>query len=187
MSVTTSVVEQGSVCTLKLSEAPALYGLKLGMTIEQILDLFPGSKEDAELHSVLLASPGRFGNSTFLITPSKYKSATDYAGISRVSISLLDERVSNFTIHFNGPLWPDVDKFIAKFGEGKELPPPDQWEAYAGMETQMKTLTCLGFSIRVFAGGEDGSLNYVLVQDLEADKKLRERRKKAREQPVTNH
>src|SRR5438132_1032499 len=34
--------------------------------------------------------------------------------------------------------------------------------------------------IRVFAGGTGGNLNYVLMSDLEADKKLKDRRAKAR-------
>ena len=45
----------------------------------------------------------------------------------------------------------------------------------------MKTLKCTNFEIRVFAGGEGGNLNYVFVRDLDADKKLKDRRAKARE------
>lgn len=157
--------------------------MKLGMKVEEVLALFSGSNQDAELRATLAKPPSRFGNSTFLITPSKYRNAVDYKGVSRLTVSLLDGLVSNFTINYNGPQWPDVDKFIEKFVEGKDLLPSDQWEPYEGMPTQMKTLTCNGFSIRLFAGGEGGSLNYVLVEDLEADKKLKERRKKAREQP----
>lgn len=179
--VPSSAPQEGGACTLKLSEAPVLNGLKLGMTPEEILALFPGSKDDAELRSALAAPPGRFGNSTFLITPSKYGSAADYKEISRITFSLLDGRVSNFTITYNGPEWPHVDKFIERFGNDKNLLPANQWEPVSGMD-QMKALTCKGFSIRIFAGGEGGSLNYVLLEDLDADKKLKDRRKKAREQ-----
>jgi len=179
--VNTAVQENGP-CTLKISEAPVIERLKLGMTVAETLALFPHSEEDPELRSALSKPAGRFGNSSFLVTPSKYGSAAQYKAISRLTFSLLDGRVSNFTISYNGPEWPDVDKFIEKFREGKSLPPADQWEPYEGMNTQMKTLTCNGFSIRIFAGGEGGNANYVLVEDLEADKKLKERRKKAREQ-----
>jgi hypothetical protein len=179
--VTSSAVQESGACTIKLSEAPVLNGLKLGMTPEQILVLFPGSKEDPELRSALSAPPGRFGNSTFMITPSKYGSAANYKEISQLSFSLLDGHVSNLTIYYTGPQWPDVDKFIEKFSEGKRLPPPDQWKPYEGMD-QMKTLVCNGFSIQIFAGKEGGSQNYVLLEDVEADKTLKERRKKAREQ-----
>ena len=179
--VTSSSLQETVPCTLKLPEAPPLNGLKLGMTPEQVLALFPGSKDEPELRSALSTSPGRFGNSSFLITPSKYASAEQYKGISRFTFSFLDGHVSNFTISYNGPEWPDIDKFIENFVEGKHLPPADQWAPYEGVN-QMKTLTCNGFSIQIFAGGEGGSSNYVLVEDLEADKKLKERRKKARQQ-----
>jgi len=180
-SVTTSSVHEQAACTLKLSEAPVINRLKLGMTADQVLAVFPGSKDDAEVRSAVSKAPGPLGNSSFLITPSKYGSAADFKEVSRVTFSMLDGHLSSFTINYNGPQWPDVDKFVETFVEGKNLPAANQWEPYAGMETQMKTLTCTDFSVRVFSGGEAGNQNYVLVQDLEADKKLKERRRKARE------
>jgi hypothetical protein len=179
--VTTSSVHAPTACTLKISEAPAINRLKLGMTEAEVLAVFPGSKDDAELRSALSKPRGPLGNSSFLLTPSKYESPAEYKAVNRVTFSMLDGRVSSFTINYNGPEWPHVDRFVEKFVEGKELPAVDQWEPYAGMENQMKTLTCTDFSIRVFNGGEGGNQNYVLVQDLEADKKLKERRRKARE------
>ena len=179
--ITTSSVPQPATCTLKLSEAPLINRLKLGMSVDEILAVFPGSKDDAELRTALSKPRGPHGNSSFLLTPSKYGSAADFKEVSRVTFTMLDERVSGFTVYYNGPEWPHVDKFVEKFVEGKSLPAADQWEPYAGMENQMKTLTCTDFSIRVFTGGEGGNQNYVLVQDLEADKKLKERRRKARE------
>jgi hypothetical protein len=179
--VTTSSVHAPTACTLKISEAPAINRLKLGMTEAEVLAVFPGSKDDAELRSALSKPRGPLGNSSFLLTPSKYESPAEYKAVNRVTFSMLDGRVSSFTINYNGPEWPHVDKFVEKFVEGKDLPAVDQWEPYAGMENQMKTLTCTDFSIRVFNGGEGGNQNYVLVQDLEADKKLKERRRKARE------
>jgi len=179
--VTTSSVHERTACTLKLSEAPAINRLKLGMTEAEVLAVFPGSRDDAELRSTLSKPSGPLGSSSFLITPSKYESPADYKEVSRVTFSMLDGRVSSFTLSYNGPEWPHVDKFVEKFVEGRDLPAADQWEPYAGMENQMKTLTCTDFAVRVFSGGEGGNLNYVLLQDLEADKKLKERRRKARE------
>jgi hypothetical protein len=180
--LTAPSAHEKTACTLTLSEAPMIDRLKLGMKVDEILALFPGSKDDAELRSELSKPPGRFGNSTFLLTPSKYPSTADFKAVSRLTFTMLDGNVSSFTVNYNGPQWPHVDKFVEKVIEGKNLPTADQWEAYVGMDTQMKTLNCTGFSIRVFSGGESGSMNYVLVEDVEADKKLKERRKKAREQ-----
>ena len=168
-------------CQLTLAQAPVLSGLKLGMTPDQILALFPGSKDDPEVRSSLARPPSQFGVSSFVIRPDRYESKEKFKGISQITFTLLDGHVSNFTIGYNGPEYSHVDKFVAKFVEGTSLPAADQWEAYVGMDNQLKILKCSEIEIRVFAGGQGGNLNYVLMRDLAADKKLKERRQKARE------
>jgi hypothetical protein len=167
-------------CQLTLAGVPDIKGLRLGMTPEQVLALFPGSSEDAEVRSNLSKPPSEFGVSGFVVRPDKYQSKDKFAGISQITFSLLDGRVSSFSLHYNGPEWPHVDNFVAKFVEGTNLPAVDQWEAYVGMDNQLKILKCTDVEIRVFAGGPGGTLNYVLMRDLEADKKLKDRRAKAR-------
>ncbi|MDX6496823.1 MAG: hypothetical protein QOG23_83 [Blastocatellia bacterium] len=150
------------------------------MTPDEVLAVFPGSKEEAEIQSSLSGPPNRFGGSSFLIRPEKYQSKDKFAGISQITFTLLDGRVSDFTVGYNGPEYSHVDKFVAKFIEGTSLPAVEQWEAYVGLDTQMKTLKCTEFEIRAFAGGKGGNLNYVLIKDLVAEKKLKDRRDKAR-------
>jgi hypothetical protein len=150
------------------------------MTPDEVLALFPGSREDPEVRSSLSAPPNKFGGASLLVRPEKYESRDKFAGISQITFTLLDGHVADFSVGYNGPEYPHVDKFVAKFIEGTNLPAADQWEAYVGMDTQMKTLRCTDFEIRVFAGGQGGNLNYVLVKDLEAEKRLKDRRDKAR-------
>ena len=149
------------------------------MTREEVLALFPGSQNDAELQASLNKPANKFGGSGFVIQPDKYESKETFAGISRISVSLLDQRVSGLYIGYNGPKWPHVDKFVAKFVEGTSLPAVDRWESYPGLDTQMKTLTCKGFEIRMFAGGQGGNLNYADIRDLDAEKTLNDRTDKA--------
>ncbi len=165
-----------------MAAAPVLNGLKLGMTPDEVLALFPGSKDDEEVKTNLARPPSKFGVSELVIRPAKFGSKAKFAGINNMTFSLLDGRVSNFTIGYNGPAYSHVDQFVTKFVAGTSLPPTDQWQAYPGMDTQMKTLTCKDFEIRIFTGGEGGNQNYVLLRDLEADKKLKDRRAKARAQ-----
>lgn len=169
-----------SNCSLTMAAAPVLKGLKLGMTPDEVLVLFPGSKQDAEVQSKLSRPPTQFGQSELLIRPAKFESKEKFAGINHITFTLLDGHVSSFTVGYDGPAYSHVDQFVTKFVEGTNLPPTDQWQAYVGMDTQMKTLTCKDFEIRIFAGGEGGNLNYVLLRDLEADKKLKDRKTKAR-------
>jgi hypothetical protein len=177
-----SPTQSQSNCTLNMSQAPVINGLKLGMTTEEVLALFPGSKDDAEVRAGLSKAPSRFGTSGLMIRPDKFANKAEFSGVSQITFTLLDGRVATFHIGYNGPRWSHVDQFVTKFVDGTSLPAADQWQPYTGLDHQMKTLTCAGFTVTIFAGGEGGSLNYVQMQDVEADKKLKERRKKAREQ-----
>ncbi|HMG74282.1 MAG TPA: hypothetical protein VK582_12340 [Pyrinomonadaceae bacterium] len=178
---TNSADEQDKpTCQLTLAGAPDIKGLRLGMTPGQVLALFPGSNEDAEIRSSLAKPPSQFGVSSFLVRPDKYQSKDNFAGVSQITFTLLDGHVSSFSVGYNGPEYSHVDKFVAKFVEGTSLPAADQWEAYVGMDNQLKILKCSEVEVRVFAGGQGGNLNYVLMRDLEADRKLKDRRDKAR-------
>jgi hypothetical protein len=168
-------------CQLTLAGAPDIKGLKLRMMPKEVLALFPGSDEDAEVGASLARPPSQFGVSSFIIRVDRYRSKDTFAGINQITFTLLDGRVSSFSVGYNGPEYSHVDKFVAKFTEGTNLPAADAWEAYVGMDTQLKILKCTEFEIRVFAGGQGGSLNYVLMRDLVADKKLKERKDKARQ------
>lgn len=171
-------------CTITLTGAPVVTGLKLGMTTEEVLALFPGSKDDAEIRSQLSGPVSEFGNSSFAIRPSKYEPKDKYAGISQIALTLLDGRVYSYTVGYNGPEYSHVDNFVTKFVEGKNLPAADQWEPYVGLENQLKILKCMDLEVRVFAGGPGGSQNYIVVTDVAAVKKLKERRDKARGKPT---
>lgn len=151
------------------------------MTPEQVTALFPGSSEDAEVRSSLSKPASPLGVSSFIISPNKYKSKENFAGVNQITFTLLDGRVFNFSVGYNGPEWPHVDKFVTKFVEGTNLPAAEGWEAFVGLDTQLKVLKCKEFEIRVFAGGPGGNLNYVLMIDSAATQKLKERRAKARE------
>jgi len=174
--------EQTTTCSLTKAQAPLVIGLKLGMTTEQVLAVLPGSKEDPELRAQLVRPPSQLGVSSFLVHPEKLEPNDKFAAFSQFTFNLLDGRVSSVNIGYNGPEYSNVDEFISRFVEGTKLPPADRWQAYTGMDNQLKILTCKDFEVRVFAGGKDGSLNYVLLTDLEAAGQLKERRAKARAQ-----
>jgi hypothetical protein len=173
--------EKKPSCTLKLAQAPHIGGLKLGMTTEEVLALFPGSRDDAEVRAALARPANAFGVTNFAIRPEKYASKAKFAGISQINLALLDGRISNFYVGYNGAEWKHVDDFVTKFSEGTSLPPPDLWEAFVGMDDKLKTLKCQEFEISIFAGGKGGQVNYVKMNDVAALKKLKERRTKAKD------
>lgn len=167
-------------CRLDKSHAPVMFGLKLGMTQDEVLALFPGSKDDKELRSHLTGPTSEFGNSSFALFPSRYESKEQFVGINQVSLGLLDGRITSYTLGYNGPEYSHVDNFVAKIAGDGALPSASQWEAHVGLENQLKILKCPEFEVRVFVGGPGGSQNYTVVTDTEAINKLKDRRKKAR-------
>lgn len=178
---TTRIPQAQEPCTLTLTAAPEINGVKLGMTEQQILSLFSGNQEASEIQAALAQPPGRFGMRTLQVTPIESKDR--FKGIRDLTFRLVDGRMYNFRITYDGPEWPNVDKFVEKFVGDTHLPPASHWEAYVGMDTQLKTLNCSGFNIQLFAGGAGGNLNYADITDIAADKALRERRAKSRAQP----
>ena len=176
-----SSAEQSSTCSLTKAAAPVVEGLKLGITPDEILAILPGSKDDPEVKIGVAKPRSPLGVSDFVIRADKLQPKEKFANINHFIFTLLDGRVSTINIGYNGPAYSNVDEFVSKFVEGTSLPPADQWQAYAGMDN-LKILTCRDFEVRVFAGGEGGNLNYVLLTDLEANKELKERRAKARAQ-----
>src|SRR5215831_9797876 len=63
-----------SNCSLKRDVAPVLHGLKLGMTRDEVLAVFPEAKDDADVKALLSRAPSQFGGSELVIHPQKYPS-----------------------------------------------------------------------------------------------------------------
>lgn len=164
---------------LTLADAPQVHGLRLGMTIEEALALFPGIKNDQEARASLSKPPNRFGEQVLIIRSTKYLSKKRFEGVNQIVFTFLDGRVASLYIGYNSPLWEHVDDFVARFSEGTILPGADSWDAYVGMDTQLKSLKCREFEVKLFAGGHNVNINYVQLTDLLAQKKVRAREEKA--------
>jgi hypothetical protein len=174
--------EPKSTCSLTAAAAPVVEELKLNMTPDEVLAKLPGSKDDEEVKGGLAKPPSPLGVSDFIVRANKLQPKEKYTNIDHFTFSLLDGRVTSINIGYNGPAYSHVDEFVTKFIKGTTLPPLNEWQGYPGLETQLKMLVCKDFEIRVFTGGEKGNQNYVLLSDLEAKKRLKDRRAKARAQ-----
>lgn len=169
-----------AACTLTLTQAPAVDGLRLGMKAEEVLALFPGSRADKEVRDDMLRPASRLGVSSLTIKPERYASKAKFPRVSVVTLTLLDGRIITMNVSYNGPEYKHVDEFLGKFLEGKKLPAVHAWEPYVGMDTQLKTLNCRGFELKVFAGGKNvHDINYIEMTDVAAKKRIRDRRSKA--------
>src|SRR5215471_5919827 len=82
-------------CTLKLANAPEVRGVRLGMTVDELFTLFPGSSDSGLIKSNLAQAEGfpHFGESMFGIVPSNWGNKDRFAGISEYSLQVFDRRI----------------------------------------------------------------------------------------------
>lgn len=171
---------QKAMCTLNTGQAPDIRGLRLGMSVEPVLALFPGSREDAEVNKSL-AEPAKFGLIRLMIRPERYASKENFVGTRNITLAFLDGKLFDITVAVSGSERKHVDELIKQFSEEKNLPAPADWQPYVGLDDKMKTLQCDGFEISVLVTGHGIEANHIRIQDLAADKEWKDRRAKARE------
>jgi len=122
---------QPQPCTLKLSQAPSVRGVKLDMTLDELFALFPGSSNEGRITQALSQSEGydRFGEAGFSIAPTTYSTKDRFAGISVYFVDSFDRRIVSFTAVYDrfpkGPRWHSVDDLIQRFAESFHLPEPE--------------------------------------------------------------
>lgn len=151
-------------CTLKLSQAPAVHGVKLGMTVDELFALFPGSGDKAGLKETLSAADGysNFGYASFQLTPSLYSTKDNFAGIETYSIQSFDRRVVGFNVSYvafpTGARWRNPDDLVQRFTESLHLPSPKNWTAELG--SPHRTLNCDGFQTMVSAANEHALISF---------------------------
>lgn len=159
---------------LTMAQDRGVNGIKLGMSAEQVLALFPGSRDDEEIRASISAN--NLGLASLVIKPQNYSSKSDFEGINQIILTLLDGRVSTLYVGYDAPVAENLDEAVAKFSKGRKLPPADSWAAYSGLDDQLKTMKCKDYEISVFAGGRNVNVNYVQMVDTTAQQKLKERR-----------
>lgn len=161
---------------MAISQSPSILGLRLGMTTEQVLARFPGIMNDAEVRSSLQRPASRFGTTSLTISPRKYSAAGLYKQVTQINLTFLDGRAATLNVGYDAPVWGHVNDFVTKFAAETRLPGPDSWDAYLGLDTQLKTLRGMDFDVSLFAGGVNVNMNYAQLRDLSALQRLKERR-----------
>ena len=152
-----------SPCTLAAAKAPAVRGVKLGMKIDDVLALFPGSAEQDGIKSSIGKADGypNFGVVGISVNPSQYSTKDRFAGIAGFNFLFLDGRLAQYEVEYLyspvGPTWPRVDDFIVKIAEAFQLPPAGTWAVDQNI-TAWKTLKCDGFQLQASNLNGNGSL-----------------------------
>ncbi|HET9789474.1 MAG TPA: hypothetical protein VFP47_20230, partial [Pyrinomonadaceae bacterium] len=131
-------------CSLTLAQAPKIRDIRLGMSSEDVLKMFPGSSDEPYIRAQLSTADQRFGIVGFSI-PTTLLRKPKFAGVNRLSVVFLDNRLSEYSFSYAGIEWKNVDDFISRFSEAFNLPRPETWER--ANVTYLKKLNCQGFEM----------------------------------------
>jgi hypothetical protein len=134
-------------CSLAREKAPAIRGVKLGLTADELHTVLPGMREDYKDVLVSARKSPHFG-SAFLNANANVVDKD----IEGFNFFLFDDHVVQYTVFYRGPnsaprgpYWPNPDDLIARFADSYHLPGPANWIADAGT----KILRCKGFEVRL--------------------------------------
>jgi hypothetical protein len=162
-------------CSLALAQAPKIRDVRLGMSSEEVLKMFPGSNDEPYIRAQLSTADQRFGMVEFSI-PTTLLPRPKFAGVNSVSLVFLDNRLSKYGFTYTGIEWKNVDDFISRFSEAFNLPRPETWER--SNLPSLKRLYCQGFEMLASA---DASGSWIEIRIPEAQQIVRDRKEAQKE------
>ena len=174
---TQSEASAGRKCPMTMAHSPTIRGLKLGMDLEEVFQQFPDRRTDPSVRQMLQWADKQFGVARFSASTYPYQSEKRFAGISQFDFEFLDNRLSAFGVHYEGPEWNSVDEFISRVAESLNLPNANYWTP--SNPATIKTLKCEGFEITAMVGGP-GS-NSLRIRNPAAEQIVRTRQIEAKE------
>jgi len=165
-------------CTLTEATSPNVRGLRLGMSTQQLLALFPGITKKKEMKDAIEKAKSATGAEAAYLgfDPATEGDAQQFAGVGSVSAGLYKARVVDFSVQYIGAAWT-VDAWIAKLSETFKLPSAQDW-VVGPNEAPNKVLKCDGILIEAAIQGGSATIRVRNTEDL---KEIDERTKAAEE------
>lgn len=161
---TNSQAQSQSRCYLTENNSPNVRGLRLGMSTQELLALFPGSASRWAKDPTKVREARETGMAASSIEPFyvAFEAGTDapkdqFADVDSVEVGLYKGRVTEFTVVYVGVEWSNIDTWLAKVSETLKLPAPKEW-VVGPNETPNKILRCSGIEIEVAIQGGGSSI-----------------------------
>jgi hypothetical protein len=173
-----------SRCSLTKDNSPTVRGLRLGMSTEQLLALFPGSakrwakdpKKMRDAREKALADNS--GEPVYLsFDPATDAGREQFANVDSVSAALYTGRVVDLNLVYVGATWRTIDEWVATISETFKLPGAQDW-VVGPTENPHRVLKCNGIEIE--AGIQGGSAS-IRIRNVEWLKAMEERTATAEE------
>lgn len=162
-----------SRCSLTEANSPTVRGIRLGMSLEQLLGLFPGSSRRKEMKDAIERAKATSGGEVVYLVfdPATDASGDRFAGVDSVSAGISKGRVADFNVLYVGPTWRTIDEWVAKLSETFSLPRAQEWVAGPG-ESPNRMLKCGAIEIEAAIQGGGGSIR---VRNTESLKEAQDR------------
>lgn len=189
--VTISPISQATIrqtgCTLTEATAPSVRGLKLGMSAQQLLGLFPGVAKKKEMKDVIERAKSATSADPVVLgfDPAADGDAKQFAGVESVSAELYKAKVVDFSVQYGGATWTSVDEWIGKLSEAFKLPAAREWTSGTG-ETPNKVLRCNDIVIEASIQGGSASIrirNPVYMREMEERMKAADEKRRQQVKP----
>lgn len=148
-----------SGCSLTEATSPKVRGLRLGMTTQELLALFPGSTNRKDIKDALEKSRAPSTDEAVYLTfdPATDSGKSEFADVGSVSAGLHNGKVMDLAVLYISPPWRTIDEWVAKVSAAFQLPSAQSWKAGSN-ETPNKVLKCNGIEIEAAIQGGGGSL-----------------------------
>lgn len=165
-------------CPLTLAQAPVFRGIRLGMTTDELLALFPRSKEQSQIIKWLSDAEKNYGRVVLNFDSGTYPENKTMFGnnINDYSFTLFDGRVVRIYVGYlfhvpenRNPTWT-AKSWITKLAETYKFPGPEEW-----MESNPNhaSINCQGFRISITAGDNQASIS--ISDPLTIDDQIKQR------------
>ena len=154
-------------------------GIRLGMSLQQLLALFPANSKRKETRDAIEKARTAANNETVYVAfdPASEGSSEQFGGVDSVSAGIYKGQVVDFTVLYVGPTWRTIDEWVNKLAETFKLPNAKAWTV-GPSENPNRMLTCKTIIVEAEIQGGGGSIR---VRDTEHDKEM-ENQKEAREE-----
>jgi len=166
-------------CNLTETTAPSVRGVRLGMSAQQLLALFPGITRKKEMKEAIEKATSTSGAEAAYLgfEPATDGASQQFAGVESVSAGFYRARLVDFGVQYSSANWRTVDAWIAKLSETFKLPRAQEW-AVGTDEAPSKVLRCDGIVIEAAIQGGSASIR---IRNTEYPKESEERAKAADE------
>jgi len=178
--------EGGSACKLTYAQLPAIRGLKLGMSIEELATLLYSDKSKLQTDLLVQSAQGSpaFGRYSFTasttgsfsiswknvsITIPKISTEV-FQGIKRIYFDFFDDHIISYTVDYgagNGDqravVWDNVKELVDLFSKTYHLPEPSAWNVKS---PDLAILSCTDFKVEIVAAMDESKITRISVKML---------------------